>query len=587
MKKRITFFWVAMSFAQTTYSGNDIVRISSDNDLPLLYTTPNFGNLSPQAQRVAINASLSSLAYKNGGGSIPGFTVLDGVPASKNNVGFQAYAYKNNATGDITIAIRGTYDKPGLIADVGIAGSRINDLSNNSPLNPLAFGVQNFDAQVAAAHDFNAKIQADNPNANIQFTGHSLGGAVAQIEASRTGANAITFESAPVSDYIKSHIQNPNTNGIDNYYRGADVIPNNGMLDQAGTIHVLPNALNPIVTDMSPGKMFVDDAVAQHSIQGLEKELYNGLPIPPTDYPYPNSPMDPVSHPTSIDKFVNDVVAPSQLSSPEAQSPIPSYNVAQPPSYLDNELKKGTYDQQMANVNNRKETSEYDYSPQGTSTSVSAYSNSPMDPARSPHYRTDESGGGSSVLSPAVLSGNSGQSSPINASSNVDIHMNEASQGADTSLPNQNDNGSNVQADTFDNSLSVDYYAKKNNTEQQHNQQAIIAQQEAQAAALNNQQLSQMSQDTSGYDSGSGLGAVMDMIGGVAGTVATINSTQSQLPSAPTLSNNVTGSGGPWSYVTRPVLTPNSTLPPTPQSQWTNNNIVGSGDCPPHAQACQ
>jgi alpha-beta hydrolase superfamily lysophospholipase len=79
----------------------------------------------------------------------------------------------DGSVGDIVIAIRGTQlsDSGDLVADGRIAAGQTPD--------------QYYDAMA-----FYSAVKAENPNADISLTGHSLGGALASLVAAKTGEEA-------------------------------------------------------------------------------------------------------------------------------------------------------------------------------------------------------------------------------------------------------------------------------------------------------------------------------------------------------------------------------------------------------------
>ncbi len=138
-------------------------------------------------------ADMTNAAYDGPDGSAgkapEGWTQIDKSPTVPGNYGsengFYAAAYKNNETGEIVIANRGSRPSvEGLKQDW--FGSDV-DIAKQSPGSiPKAFD---------EADDFARKVRSENPGAEINFTGHSLGGAEAQVQAARldTGAKAFTF----------------------------------------------------------------------------------------------------------------------------------------------------------------------------------------------------------------------------------------------------------------------------------------------------------------------------------------------------------------------------------------------------------
>ena len=93
--------------------------------------------------------------------------------------GFEAAAFQNG--NDIVISYAGT-DPADLLGDVAA------DIG-------LATGVGS--AQLLQAAEYYLQVKAANPDANITFTGHSLGGGLAALMGVFFGKQAVTFDQAP------------------------------------------------------------------------------------------------------------------------------------------------------------------------------------------------------------------------------------------------------------------------------------------------------------------------------------------------------------------------------------------------------
>jgi len=88
--------------------------------------------------------------------------------------GFEASAYKNALTNEIVISFAGTKD----IYDTG-------DNAANIGLG-TGYGAD----QLLQAAEYYLQVKAANPNANITFTGHSLGGGLAALVGVFFGVSA-------------------------------------------------------------------------------------------------------------------------------------------------------------------------------------------------------------------------------------------------------------------------------------------------------------------------------------------------------------------------------------------------------------
>src|SRR5262245_22646564 len=140
-------------------------------------------------------ATLATLIYgKNKIGPPPGWIQLP-FTGENPTTGFAAAAYQNLATGEITIAYRGTDDfvKDFLDADLKI-------IAGNLP-----------DRQYEDALTFFNTVRQQYPDAPISLTGHSLGGTLSELVSitifRESGATipAVTFE-APGTQGILSGV---------------------------------------------------------------------------------------------------------------------------------------------------------------------------------------------------------------------------------------------------------------------------------------------------------------------------------------------------------------------------------------------
>lgn len=120
----------------------------------------------------ATYAQLANAAYDPANSTLPsGWELLQTPP--DNPAGYDGAAFKNNITGEIVIAHRGT--EP-LTFD--------GDWTSN-----LQMGANQLPDQYQYAKDFVDRIMnsPDYAGASVTITGHSLGGALAQLTAAETG----------------------------------------------------------------------------------------------------------------------------------------------------------------------------------------------------------------------------------------------------------------------------------------------------------------------------------------------------------------------------------------------------------------
>lgn len=123
-------------------------------------------------------ANFAELAY-NENGLLPNGQAPDGwkMVAESPPGAFAAFAYKNNSTGQIVIAYRGT--------NLGIG----DWVTANIPI--LAGG---WSSQFDQAANFAASVLQNNPGSEIFVTGHSLGGSLAQVISQMFGFGGVTLD---------------------------------------------------------------------------------------------------------------------------------------------------------------------------------------------------------------------------------------------------------------------------------------------------------------------------------------------------------------------------------------------------------
>ena len=134
------------------------------------------------------------------------------------NNGFHGEAfYKNDV---IVISFRGTEltDK--------------DDILNNGRM-----GLNRLPSQYVDAHNFYLQVKSIFPNKKIVFTGHSLGGALAQIMGAETGNETVTFNAYGAGDLMqKDNIKGTN---IRNYGNIDDTVFNLNLRNQLGKTYII------------------------------------------------------------------------------------------------------------------------------------------------------------------------------------------------------------------------------------------------------------------------------------------------------------------------------------------------------------
>ncbi|MFK7946039.1 MAG: hypothetical protein AB8G11_00500 [Saprospiraceae bacterium] len=121
--------------------------------------------------------------------------------------GIQFRAYQNQETGDVIVAVRGSDN----------FGNWINDDRK------LALE-EHYMPYRDESQKFLAEVKQLAPNAELEITGHSLGGAVAQDLAMRNGLRATTFDAPGISKNRIMSVEPEVLDGISNYSGTPNVI---------------------------------------------------------------------------------------------------------------------------------------------------------------------------------------------------------------------------------------------------------------------------------------------------------------------------------------------------------------------------
>lgn len=163
--------------------------------------------------------ALSQGVYKGNEKSIP----KDWIKVSEYNKrsGFHGEAFYKN--GKVVIAMRGT---------------ELNDIGDMSDDGNMYFG-KKLPNQYVDAQKFYEKVRKDFPDQEIIFTGHSLGGSLAQLMSNKTGHEAVTFNAYGVADLLQGNI-NDNLN-IRNYGNINDTVFNTNIDNQLGNTYMISN----------------------------------------------------------------------------------------------------------------------------------------------------------------------------------------------------------------------------------------------------------------------------------------------------------------------------------------------------------
>ncbi|MDD5297129.1 MAG: DUF2974 domain-containing protein [Rhodocyclaceae bacterium] len=128
------------------------------------------------AARDYVNAQLANQAYKDVPTPPDGWRPLEKFQTVDPTTGFAAFAFQNTQTHEIIIAYRGTNGPSDLRPDAAIAG------------------IKSWDPQFTQALEFANRVQQANRDATITVTGHSLGGAMAELASQMFGFGGSTYD---------------------------------------------------------------------------------------------------------------------------------------------------------------------------------------------------------------------------------------------------------------------------------------------------------------------------------------------------------------------------------------------------------
>lgn len=92
--------------------------------------------------------------------------------------------------------------------------------------------------QYADAQKFYEKVRKDFPDQEIIFTGHSLGGSLAQLMSNKTGHETVTFNAYGVRNILQGYVRD-NLENIRNYGNINDTVFNNNIDNQLGSTYVI------------------------------------------------------------------------------------------------------------------------------------------------------------------------------------------------------------------------------------------------------------------------------------------------------------------------------------------------------------
>lgn len=169
--------------------------------------------------------SLSLGVYKDNKNSIP----KDWVRFSERDnesTGFHAETFYKKGT--VVISMRGT--DPFSYQDI--------------ILNDMAMGTNNLPIQYIDAINYYNEIQQTFQNSKIVFTGHSLGGSLAQLMGNLTGNEAVTFNAYGVGNLLNGNINYENSKNIRNYGNINDLVFMMNFDNQLGHTQVINSSFD-------------------------------------------------------------------------------------------------------------------------------------------------------------------------------------------------------------------------------------------------------------------------------------------------------------------------------------------------------
>jgi hypothetical protein len=188
-----------------TFNYNITAANNSASYFNFIYGTPTTSSPPPPPTLVTL-ANLCNQVSQTG---TNGWDIYTSLPISPPNSGhsyngFKAVAYATSDKSQIVIAFRGTVlDVTNPIATLKNVCSDSSFVSGVATIN-LRSSVEDAAKFVS---DVVSYVKSQNPGANITLTGHSLGGAIAQLIGEKSGLTTYAFN-APGAEQVYSQLSN-------------------------------------------------------------------------------------------------------------------------------------------------------------------------------------------------------------------------------------------------------------------------------------------------------------------------------------------------------------------------------------------
>ena len=190
--------------------------------------------------------------------SLRSWKYLDSVSTSS---GFRAAAFQNPETGEIVFSFKGTDFDP---SNPKTYMDTAKDIANADA--QIAFGNSvGLPAQFAEAEKFVNKVCSSHSHSGYTYTGHSLGGALAQYMTYKTGHNSTTFNAPGVANLVESVVGHKIGHAYykdksTNYANESDFIGNLWSDARIGSNKIVRSKLNSTTTS---------DLVAMYKMQAM------------------------------------------------------------------------------------------------------------------------------------------------------------------------------------------------------------------------------------------------------------------------------------------------------------------------------